>query len=54
MLEDTYAIHAIHKMFDLADVYGVGYDHERAGRKTAAVGSDRRPAAWRCRNIFPP
>ncbi|MBN2581138.1 MAG: Gfo/Idh/MocA family oxidoreductase [Pirellulales bacterium] len=38
MLEDTYGHSPLHKMFDLADVYGVGYDAERAGRKPLRLG----------------
>jgi hypothetical protein len=38
MLEDTYGHSPIHKMFDLADVYGVGYDEERASRKPLRLG----------------
>ena len=38
MLEDTYGHSPIHKMFDLADVYGVGYDEQRAGRKPLRLG----------------
>jgi predicted dehydrogenase len=38
MLEDTYGHSPVHKMFDLADVYGVGYDEERAGRKRLRLG----------------
>ena len=30
MLEDTYGHSPIRKMFDQGDVYGVGYDEERA------------------------
>ncbi len=42
MLEDTYGHSPIRKMFDLADVYGVGYDEERAGAEAAAAGNHRR------------
>jgi predicted dehydrogenase len=38
MLEDTYGHSPVHKMFDPADVYGVGYDEERAGRKRLRLG----------------
>ena len=37
MLEDTYGHSPIRKMFDQADVYGVGYDAERAARKPVQV-----------------
>jgi predicted dehydrogenase len=33
MTEDTYAHSPLEKMFDRADVYGVGFDEERAARK---------------------
>ncbi len=38
MLEDTYGHSPIRKMFDLANVYGVGYDAQRAGRKPLRLG----------------
>ncbi len=38
MLEDTYGHSPIRKMFDQADVYGVGYDADRAGRKPLRLG----------------
>ena len=38
MLEDTYGHSPIHKMFDLADVYGVGCDEQRAARKRVRLG----------------
>ncbi len=38
MLEDTYGHSPIRKMFDLADVYGVGYDEERAARRPLRLG----------------
>jgi predicted dehydrogenase len=38
MLEDTYGHSPIRKMFDQADVYGVGYDEERASRKPVRLG----------------
>lgn len=38
MLEDTYGHSPIHKMFDQADVYGVGFDEERAARKPIRIG----------------
>lgn len=38
MLEDTYAHTPIKKMFDLADVYGIGYDEERSSRVKVRLG----------------
>ena len=38
MLEDTYGHSPIKKMFDLADVYGVDFDEERAARKPVRLG----------------
>jgi len=38
MLEDTYAHTPIKKMFDLADVYGIDYDEERASRPKVRLG----------------
>ncbi len=38
MLEDTYGHTPIKKAFDLGDVYGVGYDEERAARKKLKIG----------------
>lgn len=38
MLEDTYGHTPIKKAFDLGDVYGVGYDEERASRKKLKIG----------------
>ena len=38
MLEETYGHSPIRKMFDQADVYGVGYDEERASRKPVRLG----------------
>jgi len=38
MLEDTYAHTPLKKMFDLADVYGIGYDEERASRPKVRLG----------------
>ena len=42
MLEDTYGHSPIRKMFDLADVYGVGYDEDARGAEAAAAGNHRR------------
>jgi predicted dehydrogenase len=38
LLEDTYGYTPIKKAFDLGDVYGVGYDAERASRKKIRLG----------------
>ena len=38
MLEETYGHSPINKMFDEADVYGVGYDQERASRQPVRLG----------------
>ena len=38
MLEDTYGHSPIRKMFDQGDVYGVGYDAERASHKPVRLG----------------
>ena len=38
MLEDTYGHSPIKKMFGAGDVYGVGYDEIRAGRKPIRLG----------------
>lgn len=63
MLEDTYAHSPIKKMFELADVYGVGYDEERASKKQVRLGiigaggvavSKHIPAIMRLRTIWEP
>ncbi len=63
MLIDTYGHTPAHKAFDLADVYGVGYDEERASRKRvrlAVIGaggvtiSKHLPAVWRLRATWEP
>lgn len=63
MLEDTYGHSPIKKMFDNADVYGVGYDEERAARKPVRLGiigaggvtvSKYYPAIKRLRTIWEP
>ncbi len=63
MLEDTFAHSPIKKMFDQADVYGIGYDDERASRKLirlAIIGcggvaqSKHIPAIMRLRTIWEP
>jgi predicted dehydrogenase len=38
MMEDTYGHTPIKKAFDLGDVYGVGFDEERASRKKLKIG----------------
>ena len=38
MLEETYGHSPIKKMFDQGDVYGVGFDEERAARKNVRLG----------------
>ena len=38
MLEETYGHSPIRKMFDQADVYGVGYDEQRASRPRVRLG----------------
>jgi predicted dehydrogenase len=63
MLEDTYGHTPARKAFELADVYGVGYDEERASRKTVKLGiigaggvtqSKHLPAIWRLKTIWEP
>ncbi len=63
MLEDTYAHSPIKKMFDEADVYGVGYDAERAAKRRvrlALIGyggvaaSKHIPAIQRLKTIWEP
>lgn len=63
MLEDTYAHSPLVKMFDQADVYGIGYDEERASRKPvklAIIGcggvaqSKHIPAIMRLKTIWEP
>lgn len=63
MLEDTYAHSPIEKMFDFADVYGVGFDRERASRKRVKLGiigaggvalSKHIPAIMRLKTIWEP
>ena len=63
MLEDTYAHSSIKKMFLQGDVYGVGYDEERASRKTVRLGiigaggvalSKHIPAIMRLKTIWEP
>jgi len=38
LLDDTYGHTPIKKAFDLGDVYGIGYDQERASRKKLRLG----------------
>lgn len=63
MLEDTYGHTPVRKAFELADVYGVGFDEERASRKKvrlAVIGagpvaqSKYFPAIARLRTIWEP
>ena len=63
MLEDTYGHSPIKKMFELADVYGVGYDKERAAKKPIRLGiigaggvalSKHIPAIMRLKTIWEP
>lgn len=63
MLEDTYGHTSYKKAFDLWDVYGVGYDEERASRKKVRLGiigaggvtqSKHLPAVWRLKTIWEP
>lgn len=63
MLEDTYGHSPVRKMFELGDVYGVGYDEERASRKPVRLGiigaggvalSKHIPAIMRLRTIWEP
>ena len=63
MLEDTYAHSPITKIFDNKDVYGVGYDEQRASRKNIRLGiigaggvavSKHIPAITRLRAIWEP
>ncbi|HLE53192.1 MAG TPA: Gfo/Idh/MocA family oxidoreductase [Anaerolineales bacterium] len=61
MLEDTFGHTPYRRAFDLGDVYGVGYDEERAARKKVRLGiiaaggvtqSKHLPAIWRLRTIW--
>lgn len=63
MLEDTYGYTPPRKAFDLADVYGVGYDEERAARRKLRLGfigagpvvqSKHWPAIKRLQTIWEP
>ncbi|MBI4551953.1 MAG: Gfo/Idh/MocA family oxidoreductase [Candidatus Latescibacteria bacterium] len=63
MLDDTYAHSPLNKMFDQSDVYGVGYDDERASRKRIRLGligaggvaqSKHIPAIMRLKTIWEP
>ena len=63
MLEDTYGHTPIKKAFDQIDVYGIGYDEERASRKKLKLGiigagpvvqSKHWPAIKRLQTIWEP
>lgn len=63
MLEETYGHTPSKKAFDLADVYGIGFDEERANRKPVKLGiiaaggvtqSKHLPAIWRLQTIWEP
>jgi len=63
MLEETYAHSPIRKMFNQADVYGVGFDPERVSRKKVRLGiigaggvavSKHWPAIKRLQTIWEP
>ena len=63
MLEDTYGHTPLQKMFDLKDVYGIGYDENRASRPTIRLGiigaggvsqSKHIPAVMRLKTIWEP
>jgi predicted dehydrogenase len=63
MADDTYGHTPLHKAFDLGDVYGVGFDAERAGRRPVRLGiigaggvaqSKYLPAIARLRMIWEP
>ena len=63
MLEDTYGHTSSKKAFKLADVYGIGFDEDRASRKKirlAVIGaggvtlSKHLPAIWRLKAIWEP
>jgi predicted dehydrogenase len=63
MLEDTYGHSPVRKMFDMGDVYGVGYDETRASRKPVRLGiigaggvavSKYLPAVKRLQTIWEP
>jgi len=63
MLEDTFAHSPMKKMFENADVYGIGYDGERAAKKPLRLGiigtggvaqSKHIPAIMRLKTIWEP
>ena len=63
MMEDVYAHSPLRKMFDEADVYGIGYDEERASKKPvrlAVIGcggvaqSKHIPAIMRLKTLWEP
>lgn len=63
MAEDTYGHTPARKAFELWDVYGVGYDEERASRRPIRLGvigaggvtqSKHLPAIWRLKTVWEP
>jgi hypothetical protein len=63
MLEDTYGHTPAKKALELGDVYGIGYDSERASKRKIRVGligaggvvqSKHLPAIWRLRTLWEP
>lgn len=63
MLEDTYGHTSAVKAFEMADVYGIGFDEERAARRPLKLGfigaggvtqSKHLPAIWRLRTTWEP
>lgn len=63
MFDDTFGHTSVKKAFDLRDVYGVGYDEQRANRKALKIGiigaggvtqSKHLPAIWRLKTLWEP
>jgi predicted dehydrogenase len=63
MPEHSYGHTPYHKAFELADVYGIGYDEARASRKRLRLGligaggvaqSKHLPAIWRLKTLWEP
>jgi predicted dehydrogenase len=63
MLEDTYGHTPFKQAFELADVYGIGYNEERANQKRLRIAilgaggvsiSKHLPAIWRLKAIWEP